>query len=321
MLTVNLTHKLHETLTLDLTQTFLPGQITALVGESGQGKSSLLNLISGILTPQTAHIYDEVQTYVNTENKYNLPLHQRQLGYVRQTPYLFNHLTVLQNLQYGICERRNQQLNDLIQTFELTPHLKKYPNQLSGGEAQRVNFVRTLLTNPRVLLLDEPFSALDTRLRQHLGEYLKQLKSLNIPILFITHDIEEAVRLSDEILVIHQGKVIERHPSEQFLEAFETLTVARYLGLKNIDEPSQTVILPKDIQFSKTGDQVQIKRLTSFLTHVEVEVLHVHTQRLLTVSCSVETQQTFDLYPQASRFIQIRQEKVLQDPFKCSSVR
>lgn len=208
MLTLNLFKPLGD-LCLDLELTIPAQGVTAISGRSGAGKSSLINLIAGLTTPQKGRISLNGRTLFDSEKGINLPPEKRQIGYVFQEPRLFPHYTVEQNLKYG-CKRSNfSQILPICELLGIAHLLARFPNSLSGGEKQRVAIGRALLTSPDILLMDEPLSALDLPRKQELLAYLDQLaERLQIPILYVTHSLDEIIRLADRLILLENGKVL-----------------------------------------------------------------------------------------------------------------
>jgi molybdate transport system ATP-binding protein len=190
----------------------IPGQgITAIFGESGSGKTSLLRCIAGLEKTAVGCLN------VNTERWQNasmfVPIHKRSLGYVFQEASLFEHLSAMGNLRYAI-KRNNQSANpelleQVINVMGIQSILEQFPQQLSGGEKQRVAIARALLSQPKLLLMDEPLASLDTARKLEILPYLERLRSsFNIPILYVSHAVDEIVRLADHAVIMRQGKVI-----------------------------------------------------------------------------------------------------------------
>ncbi len=205
------------------------GEITTLIGKSGAGKSTILNIITGLIS------LDDGSVHLQNKNYANIPVHLRQFGYIQQQSCLFPHLTVQENLIYS-CQKVNQhQLEKYVEIFELEPHLEKRVHQISGGEAQRVSIVRTLMSQPKLLLLDEAFSALDTKLRAKLRGQMNLLKKeLGIPIIFVTHDLVEAYEISDQMIVIDQGRLIEQGTPQEIFQRCRKPQTAALIGIQNI---------------------------------------------------------------------------------------
>lgn len=188
-------------------------EVTVILGPSGSGKSTILNCIAGVVRPDNGRIAMDNDVYFDSESGYILPIHKRRVGYVFQSYALFPHINVLKNIQYGLNNYKEVGTIDEVyrfaEAFKIEKLLKKYPYQLSGGEKQRVALARSLIIRPKVLLLDEPFAALDQHTKQILyNEFLEIKKKWNIPILMITHNEEEAQYLGDRIIRISNGCLI-----------------------------------------------------------------------------------------------------------------
>ena len=184
--------------------------ITAIFGASGAGKTSLLRAISGLEKSTQGLISFNDKTWLNTANNTNIKVYQRNLGLVFQDNRLFDHLTVEKNLQYALSRRKQQQFNyqDVIRLTNITALLSQYPATLSGGEQQRVAIARALLNEPELLLLDEPFSALDMRNKANLISLLHQVnKQFQLPILYVSHSLDDIQQLAVHLLVLSQGKI------------------------------------------------------------------------------------------------------------------
>lgn len=182
-------------------------EIIALFGPSGAGKTTILNCIAGLKKPMTGVI--SLQNRILYQAKeVNLPIQQRKIGYLFQDYALFPHLTVLENIQYGM---KSAPFTEGLMQKLLIHHLKnQYPHECSGGEKQRIAIARALATEPELLLLDEPFSALDDETKEKGHEELLRLhKEWEIPILLVTHSKAEAEKLSDRIIYLNEGKIID----------------------------------------------------------------------------------------------------------------
>ena len=208
MLTVRIQKKLAD-FHLDVNFS-LNREIAALVGPSGSGKTTILNCIAGLVTPDEGWI-QLGETFFYTSGKKPLPVQKRKVGYVFQDYALFPHMTVEQNIRYGRGSGEALKLEPLLSAVGIGHLLGKYPHQLSGGQKQRVALVRALATEPDILLLDEPLSALDSDTRKECQDELLRLHDMwKIPFLLVTHDKEEAYKLADVILTIENGKLVSR---------------------------------------------------------------------------------------------------------------
>jgi molybdate transport system ATP-binding protein len=201
--------KAHFNLDLDIE---IPGQgVTAIFGASGSGKTSLLRCIAGLEKSTSGCLSVNGELWQDTS--VFVPTHKRSLGYVFQEASLFEHLTAMGNLRYAI-KRNNQTakpdlLEQVISVMGIESILSQYPQQLSGGERQRVAIARSLLSQPKLLLMDEPLASLDNTRKHEILPYLERLRSsFNIPILYVSHAVDEIVRLADHAVIMQQGKVI-----------------------------------------------------------------------------------------------------------------
>lgn len=253
------------------------GSFTTLLGASGSGKTTILRLISGFLNPSAGEIKIN-QTLVNGVAPEN-----RKIGMVFQDYALFPHLTVEQNLMYGLklknasmeksCkmtkENLFQRITETAKTLEIEQLLKRYPNELSGGQQQRVALGRALVLEPSILLMDEPLSSLDTKLRQAVRKELKDIqKRLGITTIYVTHDHEEALFLSDKIAVLNQGRILQYGTGREiYFEPADCYT-AEYVGNANFIQMENTkyLVRPEWIrleQFNSTQDLIEGKIISS----------------------------------------------------------
>lgn len=206
------------------------GEFLTVIGRSGCGKTTMLKTINGLHTPDSGSIFVEGQDLSKTD----IIKLRRKIGYVIQNRGLFPHMTVEKNITYVpvISGKKNRSQNRnlalrLLKTVGLTEDmLDRYPSQLSGGQQQRVGIARALAANAKIMLMDEPFGALDEITKQAMQEEILRLhKELGITIVFITHDIREAIKLGDRMLVMDQGRIlqldtpeqIQRHPADEFV--------------------------------------------------------------------------------------------------------
>lgn len=214
-------------------------KVTAVLGQSGSGKSTLLNCISGIMNPDEGLIAFSNQTLYASQENVRLAPEKRQFGYVFQGGHLFPHLTIEKNIFYG-CQRRvstdkEVRIDVVIKILEIGDLLKRYPHQLSGGQRQRVALARALATCPRLLLMDEPLAALDLGLKNRILPYLYEIKeTFDIPILYVTHAISEAMALADEVFVLSEGRVIARGGPHELLTSPSALPIADMTGVENV---------------------------------------------------------------------------------------
>lgn len=181
-------------------------EVLAIQGASGSGKTTILNIIAGLVKADRSEIANGDVILESSNKNIYLPSRKRNVGYMFQNYGLFPHLNVEKNIKFAMKD--NELYDILLDVLNLTDLLKRYPSDISGGEKQRVALLRTLVTKPEVLLMDEPFSALDTELKEKLYPSFGELiKSLDIPVLIITHDNDEAKILADKIIHIDKGRI------------------------------------------------------------------------------------------------------------------
>jgi sulfate transport system ATP-binding protein len=210
------------------------GSLVALLGPSGSGKSTILRMLAGLETPDAGSVWFDGQEATH------LHARMRSIGFVFQHYALFRHLTVEQNVGFGLDVRRVPQavaarrVRELLDLVGLAGLEKRFPSQLSGGQRQRVALARALAPEPRLLLLDEPFGAVDARVREELRQWLRRLHDeVGVTSIFVTHDQDEAFSVSDRVLVIHQGTLEQSGTPTQILDEPATEFVSRFVGEVN----------------------------------------------------------------------------------------
>ena len=205
---------------LDATLTAPTPGVIALFGRSGSGKSTLTNVISGLLTPDVGTVTLDGEQLTDMRQGIVVPVERRRIGYVFQDARLFPHLSVAGNLRYGERRRRAAStvsgFDVVVALLGLTPLLQKKPRQLSGGERQRVSLGRALLSQPRLLLLDEPLASLDVARREEVLPYLVALRDrLSIPMVYVSHQFEEVLRLATHLVLLEGGRVLAEGPVDE----------------------------------------------------------------------------------------------------------
>ena len=215
-----------------------PG-FTIFFGPSGSGKTTLLDCIAGLTVPDTGQITLGTQTLFDSATGITLPTAKRRIGYVFQDLALFPHLTVERNIEYGLSSLpqaiRRQRVNAILQDFRIDHLRRRRPTEISGGERQRVALARTLVTDPCVLMLDEPLAALDTATKSKILDDLRRWNQAhNVPILYVTHSREEVIALGERVLVLDKGRIIAQGTPHEVLRAPLQETVAQLSGFENI---------------------------------------------------------------------------------------
>ena len=212
---------------------------TILFGASGSGKTTLLDCVAGLAQPGAGRIVIGECTLFASENSTNLPVAKRHLGYVLQDLALFPHFTVQQNVEYGLAHlprsNREQRVHTILQEFRIDHLRNRRPSEISGGERQRVALARSLVTDPCVLLLDEPLAALDLTTKSKILDDLRRWNHAHaIPILYVTHSREEVMALGERVLVMDQGRIIAQGTPHEVLRAPIQETIAQLAGFENI---------------------------------------------------------------------------------------
>lgn len=244
------------------------GKLIGLLGPSGSGKTTILRMLAGLEQPDSGDIF------INGIRVNDLPASKRGIGFVFQNYALFRYMNVFDNIAFGLelqkkskkeCKDR---VNELLQLIGLEGMGHRYPHQLSGGQKQRVAFARALAPNPQLLLLDEPFAAIDAKVRQELRSWLKEtINKVGITSIFVTHDQDEAIEVADEIIITNQGGIeqigtpleIYRNPATLFVAQFVGQSTmlddySRLKGFDNIKNTSKAVIRPEFIKITRRDE-------------------------------------------------------------------
>ena len=238
----NITKKFGDFVALDRVSLKVEsGELVALLGPSGSGKTSLLRVIAGLEFPDAA----DAQVLFYGEDVTSIPASQRQAGFAFQHYALFRHLSVFENIAFGLRvrpkamrpseEKIRARVGDLLKLIQLEPLAKRFPSQLSGGQRQRVALARALAVEPRVLLLDEPFGALDAKVRKELRRWLRKLHDeIHITTLFVTHDQEEALEVADRVAILRDGRIEQIGTPEEIYDNPASPFVYDFLGNVNL---------------------------------------------------------------------------------------
>ncbi len=221
----------------DVSVTVEPGELLTLLGPSGCGKTTTLRMVAGFEQP------DEGRIYIGDQDVTRLMVYRRSIGFVFQNYALFPHLTVFENVAYGLKVRRlssgdvTRRVGQVLELVGLPGYERRFPNQLSGGEQQRVAVARAVVVEPQLLLFDEPLSNLDAKLRVQMRAELSRLqKQLAITTVYVTHDQDEAMAISDRIAVMRQGSVAQIGTAEELYRAPRSAFVAQFIGRVNLVE-------------------------------------------------------------------------------------
>ncbi|GAA4275124.1 ATP-binding cassette domain-containing protein [Aquimarina gracilis] len=225
-------HTAQGNMLLDIALNVPHGEFITLYGESGAGKTSILRILAGLLDPDDGKIAINNDVWLDTEKKINLSPQKRKVGYVFQEYALFPNMTVRKNLEYALEKnQKNQIIDELIDVIELGDLQHRNPSTLSGGQQQRVALARALVQTPDVLLLDEPLSALDIKMRLKLQAYiLKVHKKYNLTTILVSHDIGEVLKLSDKVYVLEEGKIIRSGTPSEIFTSHQMSAKFRFTG-------------------------------------------------------------------------------------------
>ena len=259
------------------------GSLTALLGPSGSGKSTLLRVIAGLERP------DSGQIFISDEEKTDFPPQKRGVGFVFQHYAAFKHMTVFENVAFGLKIRKHpkdairQRVRELLELVQLEGFAGRYPAQLSGGQRQRMALARALAVEPDVLLLDEPFGALDARVRQELRAWLRRLhEDLHVTTILVTHDQEEAMELADNIVLMNYGKIEQVGGPQDLYEQPANEFVMGFIG--PVNRLGDTYVRPHDIeiQLSANGStsEGEVEHLIYLGFEVKVELALKDGRRL-----------------------------------------
>jgi sulfate transport system ATP-binding protein len=245
------------------------GKLIALLGPSGSGKTTILRMIAGLETADSGDIV------IDGKVMNDVPASKRGIGFVFQNYALFRYKTVYDNIAFGLKVNKwskadiKKRVEELVELVGLKGLEKRYPNQLSGGQRQRVAFARALAPNPELLLLDEPFAAIDAKVRQELRSWLRDMiDKVGITSIFVTHDQEEAIEVADEIIVTNRGRIeqigapqeIYREPKTSFVAEFmgqpiRIQNINQFKGFTHLESGNHAVIRPENVSVTKLTEK------------------------------------------------------------------
>ncbi|TML45033.1 MAG: sulfate ABC transporter ATP-binding protein [Actinobacteria bacterium] len=291
---VEVTKQFGDFVALDDVSVAIPeGSLTALLGPSGSGKSTLLRVIAGLEKP------DGGQVLLGDDDVTHQPARARGVGMVFQHYAAFKHMTVWENVAFGLKVRKRPKseietrVHELLELVQLEGLAKRYPAQLSGGQRQRMALARALAVDPEVLLLDEPFGALDARVRKELRAWLRRLhEEVHVTTIIVTHDQEEAMEVAGQIVVINQGRVEQVGTPRELYESPANEFVMSFVG--PVNKLGDTFVRPRDISLSlePEGDatEAMVERIVHLGFEVRAELVRDDGQHLLAQLTQEEAQ-------------------------------
>jgi sulfate transport system ATP-binding protein len=247
------------------------GSLTALLGPSGSGKSTLLRVIAGLEQPDAGTVC------IEGTNATTLPAQKRDVGFVFQHYAAFKHMTVWQNVAFGLKIRKRpkaeiaRRVEELLELVHLAGLAERYPTQLSGGQRQRMALARALAVEPKVLLLDEPFGALDAQVRKELRAWLRRLHDeVHVTTIFVTHDQEEAMEVAEQIVVMNVGKVEQTGPPRELYENPKSEFVMGFVG--SVNRLGSLFVRPHDVEILQNPERGADEAMIEHLVHLGFEV-------------------------------------------------
>jgi sulfate transport system ATP-binding protein len=296
----------------DVSVAIAGGSLTALLGPSGSGKSTLLRVIAGLEEP------DEGKVLILGEHATGLPPQKRGVGFVFQHYAAFKHLTVRENVAFGLRIRKRpkeeirERVDELLELVQLSGLAERYPGQLSGGQRQRMALARALAVEPKVLLLDEPFGALDARVRKELRTWLRRLhEDVHVTTVLVTHDQEEAMDVADRIVLMNEGRIeqtgkprdLYEHPASEFVMGF----------VGPVNRLGDSFVRPHDFEIeleaNGTTREAIVKRVVHLGFEVRVEVA-LRDGSEIWVQLSRDQSDNLELEPGQAVFIRPEKTKV-----------
>ncbi|WP_434686814.1 sulfate/molybdate ABC transporter ATP-binding protein [Pseudanabaena minima] len=304
--------------------------LVALLGPSGSGKSTLLRIMAGLEAP------DRGQVWIENEDATFRSVQERQIGFVFQHYALFKHLTVRDNIAFGLNIRKaskalvKQKVDELLDLIQLRGLGDRYPSQLSGGQRQRVALARSLAAQPKTLLLDEPFGALDAKVRKELRTWLRQLhEQVHVTTIFVTHDQEEAMEVADRVVIMNNGRVeqigtpaeIYDQPASEFVMRFigETNVISRakrHFPDLDIADHLQVFLRPHDVAIRSEPAETFVPATVSYAFNLgwegQAELVLPDNQKLI-VKLERDRFDSLSLYPQKEVYVKPLKTKIFAE--------
>jgi sulfate transport system ATP-binding protein len=304
---LNVTKRFGDFVALDDVSLEIPdGSLTALLGPSGSGKSTLLRVIAGLETPDSGSVS------LAGRDVSSLPAHRRGVGFVFQHYAAFKHMTVAKNIGFGLeirkrskSEIRNR-VAELIELVHLEGLGDRYPSQLSGGQRQRMALARALAVEPEVLLLDEPFGALDARVRKDLREWLRRLHDeVHVTTVIVTHDQEEAMEVADSVVVMHGGRIEQQGAPRELYEQPVNRFVMSFVG--PVSELGDALVRPHDIEIRHSANGTTLPAVVDRVVHLGFEVrVHLRLENDEQLTAQVTRDEASSLGIQAGSLVFVR---------------
>jgi sulfate transport system ATP-binding protein len=288
------------------------GSLTALLGPSGSGKSTLLRIIAGLERP------DSGQIVLSGKDATALSPQKRNIGFVFQHYAAFKHMTVFDNIAFGLKVRKwpkreiRDRVEELLALVQLDGLGGRYPAQLSGGQRQRMGLARALAPEPDVLLLDEPFGALDARVRAELREWLTRLHDVvHVTTVFVTHDQEEAMEVSDQITLLHQGRIVQVGSPRELYDRPASEFVMRFIG--DASDIGGVLVRPRDVELlqepAEGSTEAMVVRMTVLGRDAKVE-LHDSAGAEIVALISRDRLDELDLWRGQTVWVRARRKRV-----------
>jgi sulfate/thiosulfate transport system ATP-binding protein len=312
----NVTKRFGEFLALDDASISVEsGSLTGLLGPSGSGKSTLLRVIAGLETP------DAGEVFISGKEATAVAPQKRGVGFVFQHYAPFTHMTVWDNIAFGLTIRRrpkdeiDTRVNELLELVQLKGLGKRYPSQLSGGQRQRMALARALAAEPELLLLDEPFGALDARVRKELREWLLRLHDeMHVTTIFVTHDQEEALEVADTVIVMNAGRVEQVAPPRELYDEPANAFVMSFVG--PVNRLGETWVRPHDIEISHEPNGVtqeaQVERIVRLGFEVRVDLVRDDGERVH-VQLTRNEAEVLELAPRDIVYVRTRRERTFSE--------
>jgi sulfate/thiosulfate transport system ATP-binding protein len=312
----NVTKRFGDFLALDdVSISVESGSLTGLLGPSGSGKSTLLRVIAGLETPDVGEVF------ISGREATAVAPQKRGVGFVFQHYAPFTHMTVWDNIAFGLTIRRrpkeeiHARVTELLELVQLKGLGRRYPSQLSGGQRQRMALARALAAEPELLLLDEPFGALDARVRKELREWLLRLHDeMHVTTIVVTHDQEEALEVADNVVVMNAGRVEQVAPPRELYDEPANAFVMSFVG--PVNRLGETWVRPHDIEISHESNGVtqeaQVERIVRLGFEVRVDLVRDDGERLH-VQLTRNEAEVLELAPGDIVFVRTRRERTFSE--------